>query len=108
MQKIPIRSFGKFIKNSSVLKEEPNRFFLKKRSISAALPVITSISSTVSILNSARNLKGGKVGREGLIMPTWNQVFLPVNCEILAISWQDLYKDFMLRIVYVKIKEEIR
>jgi hypothetical protein len=34
--------------------------------------------------------KGGKVGREGLIMPTWNQLLLPVNCGILAISWQDL------------------
>jgi hypothetical protein len=34
--------------------------------------------------------KVGKVGREGLIMPTWNKLLLPVNCEILAISWQDL------------------
>ncbi len=34
--------------------------------------------------------KVGKVGREGLIMPTWNQMLLPVNCGILAISWQDL------------------
>ncbi len=32
----------------------------------------------------------GKVGREGLIMPTWNQLLLLVNCGILAISWQDL------------------
>ncbi len=34
--------------------------------------------------------KVGKVGREGLIMPTWNQLLLPVNCEILAVSWLDL------------------
>ncbi len=33
--------------------------------------------------------KVGKVGREGLIMPTWNQLWLPVHCGILAISWQD-------------------
>ncbi len=31
----------------------------------------------------------GKVGREGLIMPTWNQLWLPVHSGILAISWQD-------------------
>ncbi len=31
-----------------------------------------------------------------------------VNCGILVISWQDLQKGFMLRIVYVKIKEEAR
>ncbi len=52
--------------------------------------------------------KVGKVGREGLIMPTWNQLLLPVNCGILAMSWQDLLKGFMLRIVYEEIKEEIR
>ncbi len=33
--------------------------------------------------------KVGKVGREGLIMPIWNQLWLPVHCGILAISWRD-------------------
>ncbi len=33
--------------------------------------------------------KVGKVDMEGLIMPTWNQLWLPVHCGILAISWQD-------------------
>jgi hypothetical protein len=33
---------------------------------------------------------------------------IAVHCGILAISWQDLKKVFMLRIEYVKIKEEIR
>ncbi len=33
--------------------------------------------------------KVGKVGSEGLIMPTWNHLFLPVHCGILAFSWQD-------------------
>ncbi len=33
--------------------------------------------------------KVGKVGREGLIKPTWNQLWLPVHCGIFAISWQD-------------------
>jgi hypothetical protein len=31
----------------------------------------------------------GKVGRDGLIMPTWNQLRLPVHCGILAFSWQE-------------------
>jgi hypothetical protein len=53
--------------------------------------------------------KVGKEGREGLIMHTWNQLGLPVHSGILAISWQDLSKVFMLKvIVKVKIKEEIR
>jgi hypothetical protein len=32
--------------------------------------------------------KVGKIDREGFIMPTWNQLWLPFHCGILAISWQ--------------------